>query len=197
MSTDSLGSGRRRLVLLSAALACACTLLASLLAVNAHAAGKVVVARPSARSVGALRLEKPLSGSRVSRGRMTPDVSPFGTSVNFRNSYGQTVWVGIERYSCNGWENQGWYAVSPGETVTAFSTTNRYAYFYAQAANGAYWGGNYEGVTDDYYPWYSPGYDYGGCSNIGSTAETPVGMRQVDLGGWNLFDSSYTINLVP
>ena len=117
--------------------------------------------------------------------------------LNFQNSYGQTVWVGIERYNCNGWENQGWYAVSPGHTVTAFSTTNRYAYFYAQAENGAYWAGNYEGITDDYYPWYSPGYDYGGCSNIGSTAETPVGMRQIDLGGWNLFEGSYTINLVP
>ena len=82
VSTKSLGSGRR-VASLGVALACACTLLASLLVVNANAAGKVVVAaRPSART-GALHSKKPVSSHRVSK-RARVSVSPFGTGVYFQ-----------------------------------------------------------------------------------------------------------------
>ncbi|MBV9197347.1 MAG: DUF1036 domain-containing protein [Solirubrobacterales bacterium] len=197
MSTKSLSSGRR-VASLSAALACACALLASLLAVNANAAGKVVVAaRPSARGTAALRLEKPVSGSVVRTGTAKPYVSPFGTSVYFQNSYGKTVWVTTERYNsgCNlpgvgNWENEGWYRLDPGQSEWLFTTTNEYAYFYAEAADGAKWSGAYGGRVNPYYA-----YDY--CNSIDSYATDP-GMRQIDLGGWNLFGAtSYTLTLIP
>jgi hypothetical protein len=188
---QSLDSGRRAASLL-VALACACTLLASLLAVNANAAGKVVVAvRPSAHSTGALHLKTPVGGSRVVTGR-TPDVSPFGTAVYFQNNYGTTVWVATERYNtgCYGsWENEGWYQLAPGQSEWLFTTTNEYAYFYAEAADGATWTGPYGGSVDPYHA-----YDFCNTSN---TNATDPGMRQIDLGGFNLFQFSYTINLVP
>jgi len=162
---------------------------------NANAAGKVVLAQPSARSAGALHLEKPVSRSRVSTGGMTPHVSAFGTGVYFQNSYGKTVWVATERYNSGcpdtgNWENEGWYQLNPGDTKWLFTTTNEYAYYYAYAADGARWSGNYIGNVDPYYA-----FDF--CNTSNTNAYDP-GMRQIDLGGWNLFGAtSYTMTLIP
>src|SRR5216117_2920566 len=57
------------------------------------------------------------------------------TNVSFRNSYGKTVSVAILRDSeiCGGWAKKGWYELAPGEVKKVFSTTARYAYYYAEA----------------------------------------------------------------
>ena len=192
MSTKSWDSGRRAASLLLA-FACACTFLASLLAVNANAAGKkvVVVAKPSAHHTGVLHLKGPAGRLRTLT-RPKPEVSPFGTGVYFRNSYGKTVWVTTERYNtgCYGdWENEGWYRLDPGQSEWLFTTTNEYAYFYAEAADGATWSGPFAGSVDPYNA-----FDF--CTTSNTNATDP-GMRQIDLGGFNLFQFSYTINLVP
>ncbi len=69
--------------------------------------------------------------------------------VYFRNSYFTTVWVAVMYYNpgtCQGageWETAGWWKVTPGNQVWAISTNNRYAAFYAEADNGAFWSGIY------------------------------------------------------
>ena len=124
-------------------------------------------------------------------------MSPFGTGVYFQNSYGKTVWVAVEygNSGCNlpgigNWENVGWYRLDPGQSRRLFTTTSRYAYWYADAADGASWSGYYSGKVNPYYA-----YDY--CTSVDSYA-TDHGMRQIDLGGSNLFDpTSYTVTLIP
>ncbi len=117
--------------------------------------------------------------------------------VHFRNSYGPRIWVCSMSYDPIGcadygnWATEGWWAVDNGQEVWAFSTLNRYAAFYAEAADGAYWAGPYGPV----YVYYDA---FDSCVDIGSTAafET-VGMRLIDLGSlaWVPF-FTYTVNLV-
>jgi uncharacterized membrane protein len=186
---------------LSVAVASACMLLGSLFTVNANAAGRVVVVRPNARTT-APQLKKPVARALPTRSNSNdgpravdrPQVAPWGTAVDFQNNYGQTVWVAIRGYNtgCDGsWEDEGWYKVDPGESVEAFTTSNEYAYFYAQAANGAVWSGDYAGTIDP-----TAAYDF--CTTSNSNA-MGVGMQQIDLGGgapWDWY-TSYTINLNP
>ena len=193
MNTKSFGSWRR-VALLSAAVACACALLASLVAGKANAADMTVAARPSDH-VAAPHLKMPATH----KVRAVMSVAPTGTAVHFHNSYRTTVWVAIMRYnpgSCGSygtWETKGWWRLDPGATKQAFSTSNRYAAYYAKAADGAQWSGNYGRV----YLYHSA---FDSCINIGSTAAyRTVGMRLIDLGGsapWEWY-SSYTINITP
>jgi Protein of unknown function (DUF1036) len=199
MSTKTLGFGRRRMASLAMAGACACMLLGSLLAVNAHAATKDIGVSPNAPT-GALHLNTPVTRALTPKAGATPQsshsarVAPWGTAVYFRNNYGRTIWVATERYNpgCYGsWENQGWYRVEPGQSVHAFTTSNEYAYYYAQAADGAVWSGNYAGTVDPYYA-----YDF--CTT-GNTNQQSRGMRSIDLGGsapWEWY-TTYTVNLNP
>lgn len=202
VNTKSCGSWRR-VALLSAAVACACALLASLVAGNANAAGITVAARPSDH-VAAPHLKMPaphlkMPAARSVRAVMRPNVAPWGTAVDFHNSYGTTVWVAIMRYDSDGcgsygnWATKGWWRLDPGETKQAFSTSNEYAGYYAKAADGAQWSGNYGPV----YVYHST---FDSCINIGSTAAYgTVGMRLIDLGGsapWEWY-SSYTVNITP
>jgi hypothetical protein len=113
--------------------------------------------------------------------------------VYFRNSYPAKVWVAIMRYdpdSCRGeygtWATAGWWGLNPGQQVWPFSTNNRYAAFYADAEDGAFWAGEYGPV----YVYYQA---FESCINIGSTAAYDVvGMRLIDIG-----NSDTVINLVP
>ena len=110
--------------------------------------------------------------------------------VHFRNGYRARVWVAIMRYEPDGcrdhgnWATAGWWSLEPGQQVWAFSTNNRYACFYADADDGAFWAGNYGPV----YVYHA----FDSCVGIGSTAAYgTVGMRLIDLG-----DSDRVINLV-
>jgi uncharacterized membrane protein len=84
------------------------------------------------------------------------------------------------------WATEGWFGINDGEQVLAFSTDNRYAAYYAKAADGAYWAG-------DYGPVYVYHEAFNSCVDIGSTAAYgTVGMRLIDTG-----DNDTVVNLVP
>jgi uncharacterized membrane protein len=180
----------RRIALLSAALVCACAFVAGLLAVDANAAG-TVAARPSQASA-VPHLKMPASGLAPAQAKRSASAQGlFDSAVNFRNSYGKTVWVAIMRYnpdSCGGygdWQTKGWWRLEPGEVKQAFTTSTRYAAFYAKAADGAEW-------TGDRGPVYVYHDAFDSCINIGSTAAYgTVGMRLIDL------NAGHTINLIP
>ncbi len=115
-------------------------------------------------------------------------------AVNFRNSYGKTVWVAIMRNDpdrCGGygdWQTKGWWRLAPGEVKQAFTTSNRYAAYYARAEDGTQW-------TGDRGPVYVYHDTFDSCLNIGSTAAYgTVNMRLIDLNGAGL---SHTIDLIP
>ena len=118
--------------------------------------------------------------------------------VQFRNNYRTTAWVAVMFYNPDGcrdhgnWGTRGWWRIEPGQTVWAFSTTNEYACFYAEAADGAKWAGGYG-------PVYVYANAFESCVNIGSTAAIGVvGMRLVTLPGhrWNPL-ATHTVNLNP
>jgi hypothetical protein len=116
--------------------------------------------------------------------------------VHFRNSHPAKVWVAIMEYdpgACGGsgdWSTHGWWGIDPGQEVWAFSTSNQYAAFYAEADDGAHWSGIYGPV---YMYWDA----FDSCINIGSTnAYEIVGMALIDLGSsaWVPW-AVYTVNL--
>jgi uncharacterized membrane protein len=118
--------------------------------------------------------------------------------VHFKNSYPSTVWVAVMYYDPDGcdeygdWATAGWWKLDPGQKKWPFSTSNRYAAFYAEAADGAVWSGPYGPVYV-----YQSAFD--SCVNIGSTAAIDVvGMRLIDLGSlaWVPW-ANHTVNLVP
>lgn len=183
----------RRIALRSAALVCACALLAALLAVDANAAGTVAVSPSQANAAPPNKM--PASGLAPAQAKSGASaLALVDRAVKFRNSYGTTVWVAIMRYdpdSCGGygdWQTKGWWQLEPGEVKQAFRTSNRYAYYYAKAADGTEWNGGYGPV----YVYHSA---FDSCLNIGSTAAYgTVGMKRTDLDGAGL---SHTINLIP
>jgi hypothetical protein len=76
--------------------------------------------------------------------------------------------------------------ITPGQQVWAFSTDNRWACFYADAEDGAFWAGEYGPV----YVYYDA---FDSCVDIGSTAAYgTVGMRLIDTG-----HSDHVVNLIP
>ncbi len=110
--------------------------------------------------------------------------------VYFRNSYSAKVWVAIMRYdpdSCRehgNWATEGWWGIDPGQQVWVFSTNNRYACFYAEAEDGAFWAG-------EYGPVYVYHRVFNSCIKIGSSAAYgTVGMRLIDTN-----NSDIVINL--
>ncbi len=116
--------------------------------------------------------------------------------VYFRNNYSSRVWVAIMRFdpgacgSSGNWATEGWWSINPGGQIWPFSTSNRYACFYAEADDGRIWIGPYGPV---YIYWDA----FSSCINIGSTAAYDmVGMRLLDLGSgaWNP-SSTHTVKL--
>ncbi|GGP90308.1 DUF1036 domain-containing protein [Streptosporangium pseudovulgare] len=111
--------------------------------------------------------------------------------LHFRNRYVSRVWVAVMFYSpvtCRDhgqWGTRGWWAIDPGGEAFVLNTDNRYAAFYAEAANGAVW-------TGPYGPMYVYQTAFDSCLNIGSTAARRVGTRLVDMNGY----SRYYVNLV-
>jgi hypothetical protein len=117
--------------------------------------------------------------------------------VIFRNSYTKKVWVAVMYYdphSCGeygNWTTAGWWAINPGKEAWAFSTSNRYACFYAEAHDGTIWTGHY-GPAYVYHEAFKM------CIDIGSNVFYEiVGMRLIDLGWWAWWPgASFTVNLV-
>ena len=112
-------------------------------------------------------------------------------NVSFRNSYGPRIWVAIMRFDPSGcgqygnWATAGWWGINYGEQVFAFTTNNRYAAYYAKAANGVQWTGN----NGPIYVYHE---SFNSCIGIGSTAAyATVGMRLIDTGNKN-----YVVNLI-
>ncbi|MEV4631608.1 DUF1036 domain-containing protein [Micromonospora sp. NPDC049523] len=98
--------------------------------------------------------------------------------LHFRNNYGLRIWVSIMYYDpgCSAygspWATRGWWAIDYGGQAYVLNTNNRYAYFYAEAANGAVWAGGYG-------PIYVPQNGFDLCQNIGQTGARIVGLREV------------------
>ncbi|MFG1841688.1 DUF1036 domain-containing protein [Micromonospora sp. NPDC049175] len=111
--------------------------------------------------------------------------------LHFRNSYGPRIWVAIMYYDtgCNSdgssWATRGWWTIDNGGQAYVLNTNNRYAYYYAEAADGTVW-------TGPYGPIYVPQTAFSWCSNTGSTNARVVGLREVYIPS-----DKHTINLVP
>jgi len=110
----------------------------------------------------------------------------------FCNHYPTELWVCLLWYHPNcsdggDWEKKGWWHLNPGECKIAFSgdldEVNRYWYYYAEAADGAYWAGPYgTNVSNDRFDW---------CINTGSSNSRNVGFRELDIGD----NDDVTLNL--
>jgi Protein of unknown function (DUF1036) len=117
--------------------------------------------------------------------------------VAFHNNTNQHVWVATMRLdtdACGGeggdWRTAGWWSLSPGEEKTAFGTTNQFAYFYAEAEDGTWWGDNAGPgayVTDDVFD---------DCVAIGHSAPwRVVSMAEINVGWPPALPGTHTINL--
>ena len=115
-------------------------------------------------------------------------------SLTFVNHYPATVSVAILWYSpgCSDggdWQLAGWYNLEPSQGETVFhgdlEDVNRYWYFHAEAADGAYWAGDVaHSIPDTAFDW---------CWDTGSTNARMVGFRQLDIGD----SDDHTVTLVP
>jgi uncharacterized membrane protein len=113
--------------------------------------------------------------------------------LHFRNRYSTRIYVAImfsNPGGCGeygGWGTRGWWTIDPGGEAYVLSSGNRYAAYYAEAADGAVWGGPYGPIYV-----YPDAFD--SCLNIGSTAASAVvGCRLVDMGS----NDDYYVNLTP
>jgi len=115
-------------------------------------------------------------------------------SLQLNNEYPSTIWTMIEWYhpgceDCGDWEKAGWWEIEPGASATVYGDdledVNRYWYYYAQAADGAYWAG----VYDEVVPYIA--FDW--CSDVANTDSFSVGMRELDING----NDDYTLTFVP
>jgi len=114
--------------------------------------------------------------------------------LRFCNNYPSDMWVCIVWYHPNcpdggNWEKEGWWHLGQGKCSVVYGGNlddiNRYWYFYAEAANGAYWGGSpHVLVPPRRFDW---------CLNTSSTDAFSVGLRLIDVGGYD----DYTVNLLP
>ncbi len=112
--------------------------------------------------------------------------------LKFCNNYPVDVSVCIMWYhpGCpdgGDWEKMGWWNLSPGECNVVYANdlddVNRYWYFYAEAADGAYWAGpNVTAVPYERFDW---------CVNTASTTSRDVGFRELDVGD----NDGVTVNL--
>jgi uncharacterized membrane protein len=115
--------------------------------------------------------------------------------VSFRNNYNATVWVAIMRFdqkACanhGDWATAGWWKIEPGEEKWPFSTTNRFAYYYAEASDGAVWSGDYGPISVEKGAFES-------CLNITGNAGHRVGLLEIALPWFRQNPlATYTVNL--
>jgi len=113
-------------------------------------------------------------------------------SLTFVNHYTSQVSICILWYTPDcpdggDWSKAGWWNLSPGESKTPLGgdLTNRWYYFFAQAADGAYWAG----VPHTTVPWRK----FNWCINTSSTDARDVGFRDIDTGPY----LNFTYTLTP
>lgn len=79
------------------------------------------------------------------------------STISFHNSYPTTIYISYLRYdpACGDdcgdpWDVLGWCVLAPDQSQSrANPTSNRYFYYYAEAADGAYWAGPYVAEVTD------------------------------------------------
>ena len=103
--------------------------------------------------------------------------------LQFRNVYSSPLSVAIMFYSPDAcadyglWGTRGWWNIDPGGQVYVLNTRVSFAYFYAEATDGAIWSG---GQTDPFMYVTQSAFD--SCQLIGSTAAEVVTTIRLDLG---------------
>jgi uncharacterized membrane protein len=87
------------------------------------------------------------------------------------------------------WEKAGWWNLEPGQSAIVFggdlADVNRFWYFFADAADGAFWAGPFEEVV----PWNA----FQACEKIRTSNSFVVGMRELDIGD----SADFTLTFVP
>jgi uncharacterized membrane protein len=116
--------------------------------------------------------------------------------VAFKNIYNQSISVAIMKQdtdACGGeggnWATAGWWLLNPGESKTAFWTTNQYSYYYAEAQDGVSWGDSNGPAV------YVTSTRFNSCLNIGSSNARIVTMNKVDVGWPPAAPFTHTVNL--
>ena len=119
-----------------------------------------------------------------------------GTNVvrqlHFRNSYGPRIRLCISHYSpgtCANaglWGTRGWWSIDSGQSVHVLNTESRWAYFFAEAADGAFWAGDLQII---HVPNTSP---FDSCLDSHRIGDRTLGLRGIDLRA-----DVWTVNLVP
>lgn len=100
--------------------------------------------------------------------------------VIFKNNHRTIVSVAVMFFdpdSCGdhgNWTTRGWWNIVPGQERWAFSTTNRFAAFFALSQDGLVWTGNVG-------PANIPLKKFDSCIGLGATNTFPVGMRLLTL----------------
>ncbi|WP_237078621.1 DUF1036 domain-containing protein [Myxococcus xanthus] len=109
--------------------------------------------------------------------------------LHFRNSYGHRIWICISFYDparCGAWGvwgTRGWWTIDNGQSAYVLNTTHRQAYFYAEAANGAFWAGDTHAI-------HAPQTAFDSCLWNQRIGDRYLGMRPVYISG-----DVYTQNL--
>ena len=110
--------------------------------------------------------------------------------LHFRNNHGSTLWVCIGFYdpgTCGpygNWGTRGWWNITASGEAYVVNTSNRYAYFYAEAADGGVWAGQYGPVL-------APRHAFDSCWDIGNNVDPWVHMREVYIAS-----DRHTVNLI-
>lgn len=114
--------------------------------------------------------------------------------ICFRNSYSSPLSAAVMWYdpdNCGGdgggWGTSGWWNLDPGQSVATnvYTSDGNFA-VYAEAEDGAVWGGPY-GPVD------CSAQAFQGCVDIGNTNDTlSLGMRLIQAGSGSY--SSCTVN---
>lgn len=98
--------------------------------------------------------------------------------LHFHNQHRTLLWVCIGFYSpgtCGAqgdWRTRGWWTIAPGGEVYVLDTNNRFAYCYAEAADGKVWAGHYGPVL-------APRRAFDSCWNILNNVDPRVHMREI------------------
>jgi hypothetical protein len=105
------------------------------------------------------------------------------------NHYRTTIWVALQHFdaNCQGgadpFRTHGWFQYEPGESAAVdipgfdnlLNIPNSHYYFYAEAADGAVWSG-------DFNTW-CPQQAFNWCNNLSSTTARLLGFREVIVAG--------------
>jgi uncharacterized membrane protein len=116
--------------------------------------------------------------------------------LTFCNSYSTAIATCIsfwEPEECggdgNGWHNIGWYWVDPGTCRVVFRNdvddVNRNWYYYAEAADGTKWAGD--------FPTYVKDEAFDHCDTPPDTTMHQVGFRELDVDDAD----NYTLTFLP